>query len=63
MIATKRGPWRICPNLECPTRLAKEAEKAEKIAASKAGKDAAAKKPAARKKPAAKRKRVTKLKA
>jgi DNA topoisomerase-1 len=63
VIATKRGPWRICPNIECPTRLAKEAEKAEKIAAAKAGKDAATKKPAVRKKPAAKRKRATKPKA
>lgn len=57
-VTTRRGPWKLCPNMECPSR----AEAAEKAAAKSAAKSAA--KPAARKsrKPAAattKKKRST----
>jgi DNA topoisomerase-1 len=61
VIATKRGPWRICPNHECPDRVAKEDAKAASAAA-KSAKTSAAKSTTARKKPAAKRKAPAKRK-
>ncbi|MDR2714263.1 MAG: topoisomerase DNA-binding C4 zinc finger domain-containing protein [Coriobacteriales bacterium] len=53
IISTRRGPWEICPNLECPERLEKEAAAEKKAAEKAAGKTSTAKKPA--KKSAAKK--------
>jgi DNA topoisomerase-1 len=51
IVTTNRGPWEICPNLECPLREEKEKAKAAKLAAKAAGigTEKVAKKPAAKK--------------
>lgn len=51
-IITRRGPWHLCPNMDCPSRAEADAKKA----AGKSGRKAPAKKKStARKKPAAKK--------
>ncbi|MDR2108108.1 MAG: topoisomerase DNA-binding C4 zinc finger domain-containing protein [Coriobacteriales bacterium] len=50
-IATRRGPWEICPNPQCPLNIQAAEEKAAKAAAG--GKPRAARKPQARKSTAA----------
>lgn len=52
-VQTRRGPWTLCPNLECPLREEKEARNGKAAAKPKARKKAAPKKAA--KKPAAKK--------
>ncbi|MDR1712821.1 MAG: DNA topoisomerase I [Coriobacteriales bacterium] len=47
IVNTTRGPWELCPNLECPLREEREKAKAAEKAAGKSGKSA--KKPAVRK--------------
>ncbi len=58
-IITARGPWHLCPNMDCPARAEAEAAKLAAAEAKGAGRSTAAKKPAARKtaakKPAAKK--------
>ncbi|MDR3315062.1 MAG: DNA topoisomerase I [Coriobacteriales bacterium] len=51
IVTTARGPWELCPNIECPLREEKEKAKAEKLAARSAGASTgkATKKPAAKK--------------
>lgn len=46
-IITRRGPWHLCPNMECPSRAEAEAKKA--AAKASGGKKSPAKKTAARK--------------
>lgn len=47
IVTTTRGPWKLCPNFDCPAKEEEKAEKAAKAAAR--GKKAPAKKPAAKK--------------
>ncbi len=61
VVTTNRGPWKLCPNFDCPARAEEEARKAEaaaaKAAAAQEKKTAAEKtasKKAAAKKPSAK---------
>jgi DNA topoisomerase-1 len=54
-VQTRRGPWTICANHECPTREQREAAKTTRGRGA-AGKAGAAKKPAARKKATTRRK-------
>ena len=61
VVTTNRGPWKLCPNFDCPARAEEEARKAEaaaaKAAAAQEKKTAAKKtasKKAAAKKPSAK---------
>lgn len=49
IVTTARGPWKLCPNFDCPGKEQKDEEKAAKGA-----KKAPAKKPAAKKAPAKK---------
>ena len=52
IVTTTRGPWKLCPNFDCPAKAEEEAKKAEAAAAKAAGKTtgkAAAKKPAVKK--------------
>ena len=51
VVTTNRGPWKLCPNFDCPARAEEEARKAEAAAAKAAASEE--KKPA--KKPAAKK--------
>ena len=51
VVTTNRGPWKLCPNFDCPARAEEEARKAEAAAAQAAASEE--KKPA--KKPAAKK--------
>ncbi len=46
IVTTNRGPWKLCPNFECPGKVEAEEKKAAKAAK---GKKTAAKKPAAKK--------------
>ena len=46
IVTTARGPWKLCPNFDCPGKEQKED--------AKDAKGAAAKKPAAKKAPAKK---------
>ncbi|MCL2655700.1 MAG: DNA topoisomerase I [Coriobacteriia bacterium] len=63
VVTTRRGPWRICINMDCPAKKEAEAKKAEKAAAAAAAsEDAGTKKPAP-KKAAAKKKAPAKKKA
>ncbi len=57
IVTTNRGPWKLCPNFDCPGRAEAEAKKAEKAKAKAKGKGAstAKKKAPAKKKPAAKK--------
>ena len=59
IVTTARGPWKLCPNFECPSKLEAEAKKAEKLQSKAKGapKDSAkaAAKPAARKRAPAKK--------
>jgi len=58
VVQTRRGPWRICINMDCPAKLEKEKEKEEQAAkpvAKKAAAKKAAAKKAAAKKPVAKK--------
>jgi len=48
VVTTRRGPWRICINMDCPAKKEAEARKAERAAAAAENK-AAGKKPAAKK--------------
>ena len=50
IVTTQRGPWKLCPNFNCPAEEEAAKKKAEKAEAKKA-----AKKPAAKKKTAAKK--------
>ena len=50
IVTTQRGPWKLCPNFNCPAKEEAAKKKAEKAEAKKA-----AKKPAAKKKTAAKK--------
>jgi DNA topoisomerase-1 len=59
VVQTRRGPWRLCPNPECPSRLEKDAKAAQAKAASAAKRKAAPKKSAAKKKAPAKKKPAT----
>ncbi len=49
-----RGPWKLCPNFNCPGKEREAAEKAAKAEAKKAEKAEKAAKPAAKKAPAKK---------
>ncbi|MDR0888609.1 MAG: DNA topoisomerase I [Coriobacteriales bacterium] len=49
IVTTRRGPWEICPNMECPLREEKEAAKATKAKGGKS-KTSKSKKSTARKK-------------
>ena len=51
IVTTARGPWKLCPNFNCPSKEREAAEKAAKAEAKKAEKAA---KPAAKKAPAKK---------
>ncbi len=51
VVTTTRGPWKLCPNFDCPGKAEAEAEKA-----AKASKAPAKKKPAAKKNAPAKKK-------
>ena len=51
IVTTARGPWKLCPNFNCPGKEREAAEKAAKAEAKKAEKAA---KPAAKKAPAKK---------
>lgn len=53
IVTTARGPWKLCPNFDCPGKEQKEDEKGAKGAKGTAAKKPAAKAPA--KKPAAKK--------
>lgn len=55
VVTTSRGPWRLCPNFDCPAKAEEEARKAEKVEKKAAGK--------AEKKPANKASRTAKAKA
>ena len=55
VVTTARGPWKLCPNMECPGREKKEAARAARGARKAPAKKATTKKPAA-KKPATKAK-------
>ena len=48
IVTTNRGPWKLCPNFDCPGKE-KDEEKAAKTGAKKGGRSSAAKKPAAKK--------------
>ena len=55
IVTTARGPWKLCPNFDCPGKEQKEDEKGAKGAKGTAAKKPAkapAKKPAAKKAPA-----------
>ena len=49
VVTTARGPWKLCPNFDCPAKAEEEAKKAEAAAAKAAGKKAPAKKASAKK--------------
>ena len=58
VVKTARGPWKLCPNFDCPGKAEEAKAKEEKAAAKKAGAKSAAKKSTAKKsatKPAAKK--------
>ncbi|MBR5259703.1 MAG: DNA topoisomerase I [Eggerthellaceae bacterium] len=55
IVTTSRGPWKLCPNFECPAKAEEEAAKAEKAAAKAAGKKAPAKKASTKKASATKK--------
>ncbi|MEG1254005.1 MAG: DNA topoisomerase I [Raoultibacter sp.] len=66
IVTTARGPWKLCPNFDCPAKAEAQAKKEEKLKGRTAGKSAAkpaakaaaktpAKKKAAARKPAAKK--------
>ena len=55
IVTTQRGPWKLCPNFNCPAKEEAAKKKAEKAAAKKTAKKPAAKKPAAKKKTTAKK--------
>ena len=57
IVTTTRGPWKLCPNFDCPGKELEEQRKAEAKAAKEAAKaeKPATKKPAAKKKTAAKK--------
>ena len=48
-VTTARGPWKICPNYNCPDNVEQRAKKAEKSAARGGAKKTAAKKTATKK--------------
>ena len=54
IVTTARGPWKLCPNFNCPGKEREAAEKAAKAEAKKAEKAEKAAKPAAKKAPAKK---------
>ena len=47
VVTTRRGPWRICINMDCPAKLEAEEKKAERATAKAEGKKQASKKKAA----------------
>ena len=55
IVTTQRGPWKLCPNFNCPGKEEAAKKKAGKAAAKKTAKKPAAKKPAAKKKTTAKK--------
>jgi len=58
-IEAGRPPWTLCINPECPTRIKKAEEKAERMTAAKAKKAATARKAASVKRARAKKKEST----
>ncbi len=48
-VTTARGPWKICPNYDCPDNVEQRAKKAEKSASRGSAKKTTAKKAAAKK--------------
>ncbi|MEG2517210.1 MAG: DNA topoisomerase I [Raoultibacter sp.] len=67
IVTTARGPWKLCPNFQCPAKLEAEAKKAEKLQnkaqgaeKGKAKASAKATKPAVKKKAPAKKTPVKK---
>ncbi|MGI6104643.1 MAG: DNA topoisomerase I [Raoultibacter sp.] len=55
IVTTNRGPWKLCPNFNCPGKAAAEEAKAAKAAQKKPAKKTTARKKAAPKKAAAKK--------
>ncbi len=49
IVTTSRGPWKLCPNFDCPGKEEEKARKEEAAAAKKAGSKASAKKAPAKK--------------
>ena len=49
IVTTTRGPWKLCPNFDCPSKAEEEAKKAEAAAAKGEKGTKGVKKPAARK--------------
>ena len=55
VVTTNRGPWELCPNMDCPGRAIREEEKAKKAAAKAAAPKKSSAKKTTRKKASAKK--------